>query len=426
LILWHEVMSRISFNGQSDVAQSIIQGWNSGGLSKAEVQEVIRLGLRVADLSPYAHLLSIFLVKVSKEWEKESEQLDTQNAEELAQRVLDAHVDESIPTASISKAYEIAINDSCGHIAEFYLYLVSAKYKRAGDDWSGIPDVTTRILEEMIGDSVRHSALVLSVFTSQINFLQTMDAAWTSNILLPILRWERDVRLAPAAWSGFLVASRWNEGLLSSKMLTSYLRVIKEVELFSEEQRERACQHLAAIALFSVTQPGNKPWLKTFMAEVPHGMRVMFVDNIAWNLQNIDSKVIDKFWNSWLRDFWKRSLLIDSQESDADLPTALAGWAPLIGSHISEIVLLVGNSRARLDPHSLICSRLISSGVALNFSEQSAQILLSLLRNTEPSDERNYDLQECVEVLHALVPAELFRSLVNAALSAGYREATSW
>jgi hypothetical protein len=424
-ILWAEVVSRGSVSGLSEVAQAIIQGWNSGELSAAEYWRVIQLGLRVVELSDLAHSLSIFLVKASKIWEKELEPVDTQVAEELAQRVLAVHLDKSIPSSSLSQAYAEAINDSCGNIAEFYLYLVSAQRKRAGDNWLGIPEVLANSMESMIFNSSDHSTLVLSVFSAQLNFLQSLDATWTSTFLLPILKWEGEVRLSLSAWSGFLTAARWNEGLLSPSMLDSYFHVIADTEHFTEGQRERACQHLAGIALFSVSFPGNKPWVRKFMFEAPSPMKVEFINIIARSLESIDSEVIDRLWDSWLHDFWNLSLIIDTQESNGNLFTALAGWIPFLRGYISEIVPLIGDSHARLDAQSSICSRLISSGIALDYPEEIAQILLSLLKRT-PHGEINYDLKECVEVLRPLISAGMFRSLVNASLNVGYRDATMW
>jgi hypothetical protein len=45
----------------------------------------------------------------------------------------------------------LAINRPAGHVAEFWIRVVSADWTAAGDDWDGLPSELRRPLETMLG-----------------------------------------------------------------------------------------------------------------------------------------------------------------------------------------------------------------------------------------------------------------------------------
>jgi hypothetical protein len=264
------------------------------------------------------------------------------------------------------------------------------------------------------------------MFFSQINFLQSLDSIWTTENLLPVLKWEQGEDRAIAAWSGYLVGGRWNEGLLGLEIMNAYLTAAKSEDVFDAEQLRRVVQHLVGIAVFSVSYPGSQPWLSQFIHDVPPAVSIEWTKMLGFTLMDLDSATIDLLWSSWLGNYLENRVHGRPISLTRTEGSMLAECIPFLASNFEAAVSLIKLSQAPMPEHSQICHRIMKTGVFSDHPTHTAEFLISLLRNTARGTPTDFSLQECAQALRPSIGSLQFSSLLDAATDAGYVGAVNW
>ncbi len=141
-----------------------------------------------------------------------------------------------------------AINSAPGRLAEFWIQAIASDWKEAGDSWNGIPAELTTELEKLLDGPDERCWLAEVVVASQLAFFSGADRDWCHRHVLPLLDWAL-VERAKRTWQGHLYWGRWNSQLLEAGLLDQYLRAAENIEAFTQELRDRLCEHLAGVAL---------------------------------------------------------------------------------------------------------------------------------------------------------------------------------
>lgn len=323
--------------------------------------------------------------------------------------------------------YGYAINSSAGALAQFWVHSISSEWRGAGDSWAGANEDTKSELTAMLIDPGSRGAAARAIFGSQLLFLFSADEQWCLQNLLPIFEWTANVSpLCIQAWDGYLQVGRWNERLLQAGLLELLRNSSDSIESRLPFLVDKFCQHMAAIALYSEINPLSSHWLAKFIAGSTPKVRESWAHWINQILSSNTMELGEARWNEWIHTYWNQRLRgIPARLSIAEAST-MAAWTPNFGEGFPDAVKLVEETQAPLEHRELLVHKLVDSEALTQFPLESIGLLSHLLANTNGSDQYEFRLKECVEILSQHSDYASLRPLIEAAIRAGYLDAASW
>jgi hypothetical protein len=69
------------------------------------------------------------------------------------------------------------------------------------------------------------------------------------------------------------------------------------------------CSHLAGIATYSLVNPLDQGWLLRFLSTVDAKVRLVWVSQMRFMIQNLDEAATGNLWERWLKRYWEGRLL---------------------------------------------------------------------------------------------------------------------
>jgi hypothetical protein len=341
-------------------------------------------------------------------------------ARDLAQAIA-RQLPEAPLTGEASNWLERAVNNTGGWLAEFWLHAVSYDWNSDRDAWTGLGAQSRGAIEELLQRHDLHGAIAEVIVASQLHFFFAADREWCQANALPLLAWDEPER-ARRTWDGFLSWGRSTDELLRAGLLRGYLDTTAHVGLFEDEMRRQLAQHLAAVALFSETDPMS--WIMKFTRLAPDDFRVDWVNQVGWTLGQLDPDVCVQQWRRWMRAYWERRVASVPVRLTFEEASALAGWVDYLGDAIAEAVDLVVAVPAGLAPHG----RLLH-GMRERVSRAPAayaRLLGHLLLHTNPPFWGCDDLRGIVTELRGRAGDTDIRRIREQALRLGCRGAADW
>lgn len=316
-----------------------------------------------------------------------------------------------------------AINHPAGDLAEFWTKVVQCEWSHGEAAWDGIPEGITIELDRLVSTADRNGLLARTFFASQLHFFFGADREWCESRLLPLFDWTSSTEAA-AAWQGFLVWGRWNDGLLQAGLIDDYLETATHADELPTHARRELEAHLTSIAMFAVITPAT--WLTRFALHAPEDFRVSWAQQVNRALTQLDPGDPLSQWDRWIHAYWSgRNLSVPRPFTLAEA-SATAGWVVGLPGVRDQAIDLALGSEASLDQHMRFLYQLEDQDVAAEANDW-ARLLTHLLKNTTgPQWSIGHYLQKIVPRLRQGTPTPDLTELINEAMRLGATNAADW
>lgn len=316
---------------------------------------------------------------------------------------------------------ERAVNDSAGHLAEFWIRVAIYENNPEAGPGQGLDREAREQLDRMLDDhrAVGHPAI--PAIASQLHLLHYLDPDWARQRVLPLLSMDAAPKVVAAAWDGFLTQGRFDVALLLAGLRDAYLALAGRIEQILPMRLEQYANHIADSATLS---PPSPEWLTRWTAHAPLDVRLHFLERVAWLIGRMEENRATQ-WDSWLGEYWQGRVVGRGAELGESEQLALIA----IGSEITErsnlVVQLATQRPAPLD-----------SGRALFFHMRRAlgrspehvrALLLHVLRSSDSAPQwAEHDLAEMTGLIRERLGEEAATEAIEAALAAGFHNAGKW
>ena len=315
-----------------------------------------------------------------------------------------------------------AINKPAGQLAQFWVDVIAADWKVAGEDWTGLSQRHRSSLEELLASKDDRTVNAEIILASQIHFFDSADRHWCRSFILPLLDWEDPAR-AIRTWDGFLFSGRANDGLLEAGLDHHYRGAIENIENLSKASCERLLKHLADIAIHATSDP--IPWLLEFTAPVDSKTRTEWMIQVKWILDGLSARSVEYQWKRWMHKYWQNRMVSVPLTLTNEEASALATWVVFLTASIEEGVDLVVQSQADLGGNHTFLHSLTNTQLDRN-PAQFARLLGHLLSGQKQRMWVCNDLERIVPRIRNRADTTDIYRIIEAALRLGCSNASAW
>jgi hypothetical protein len=306
--------------------KSVVGGWNQDGLSPAQCSNVLDLLVgtpraisraldevvellerRISgDSNPFKGALLGLAVKVGvKVWQ-----------------VLESREHERKPQAK--DWLFVAINDTGGRLAQFFLPALWQAHKEAGDAWRGVTGDFRLCLESAIRGTSWAAEMAKVVIAAHLQTLFFLDARWTDENVFGLFDWSANARQAQQAWHGYLTWGKWDNSLLE-KILPRCRETFPRIEGDLGDHGDQFCELMAGIALYGSVSPMESGWLQDFIQTAGLNARKKWASAVGEFLRSSPPGKRGEVWARWMKSYW-RSRLWAPPSLDAGEVTRMVEW----------------------------------------------------------------------------------------------------
>ncbi len=317
-----------------DLVRAVIEGWSSGSHEEDVARRVIGR-LSTVDLARWGRDLARLLGALGGNGEH-TDWAGVHGARDLARAVAQC-LPEMPLSAEGSHWLDRAVSEPGGQLALFWLQVVSHDWSADRTGWEKLDAQSREALGELLCRGDQQGAFAEVVVASQLHFYFAADREWCQANVMPLLDWSNPER-ARRTWDGFLFWGRWTDQLLAKGLLHAYLDTVPHVAVLEDEMQRRLAEHLAAVALYSETDPGA--WLSDFTRAAPVSLIVEWMNQVAWTLGRLDANLRRLQWARWMRDYWARRIDSIPKRLTPEEGSALAGWVVHVDDATEEAVAL--------------------------------------------------------------------------------------
>jgi hypothetical protein len=409
--------------GDPDLASPVIQGWRQAQLDEDTATLVLHR-LRTLDLGPVVHEIVDLLLDQSETADAPPTWTRSAAAFELADQAWSA-IDEAPNDSERDDGLSQAINDPAGKLTQFHINTIAADWRSAGDNWTGLPAPTKNRLETLANAGGHNAAMAQIVLASRLHFFDAADRAWCEAQVLPLLYWD-DPERARRAWDGYLYWGRWTDHLLEAGLLRAYIDAAANAASFSDELRDRLCEHLAYVALVSKVHPLESSWLTDLTSTADPAVRSNWMLNVGWGLEQLPhGGAAEQQWQRWMKRYWNNRVNGTPTQLTPEEVAAMATWIPNLTSSTEEAVGIATQRPARLPEHSSLLHKLDADKIQ-RAPEAFARLVAHLLKGTTQPFHSCHSLKQVVALFKAQVRTVDVRPIVEQALRLGCSDAPSW
>lgn len=388
----------------SDIWGSVLNGWQKDSLTRNQWRKVLTLLRCHSQLYRFARPVADLLEQGVRKEQGELPLSCLPLAEDLAGHLFDACRKGLRDREVLDKENWLsrAINHPGGMIVEFWLQALSKRRAEAGEDWAGLPPRYKQYFRKVLSGKSYTAQLGRVVLASQMRFLFALDVDWTRKNILPLLDWSRGRRRAEQAWHGHLVWGKWHEALLPS-LLPLYQRSFSRLSDELSSMRDRFCEHLASIALYSSSNPVRDGWLQKFLSKADPESRRSWAANVGRELPSLKEESVRSLWDGWMDDYWKqRNTAIPLPLSQGEKEEMVL-WSIPLEAVFPAVVEKICAVPAPSLKHTRLYYELVEKKFAAKHPISVARLLRHLLSNADKS------------FLHCREVEDLVRSLVGSA-----------
>ncbi|EDM25752.1 hypothetical protein LNTAR_15087 [Lentisphaera araneosa HTCC2155] len=191
-----------------------------------------------------------------------------------------------------------SINHSGGVAAQFYIHLLLKQRKLAAEDWSGIDEYNTEILELMLNGSDPQSHLSRVCLLGQLHLFYYWDPDWTEENMLIHFNWDGDATNASLAWHGFLAWGHWQYNFID-QWIPYYLQCFDHLDEL-ENLSKPLVEHIAQIYMFADLPQATLNELLLVLNKIDATQRSDFTCHLGWQLGHLEQERIDQVWSTRL------------------------------------------------------------------------------------------------------------------------------
>jgi len=393
----------------SDIWGSVFNGWQKDSLTKNQWRKVLTLLTHHSQLYRFARPVADLLEQGVRKGQGELPLSCLPLAEDLAGHLFDACCKALRDKEAIDKEDWLsrAINHPGGMIVEFWLQALSRRREEAGENWAGLFPGYKQYFRKVLSRKSYTAQLGRVVLTSQMRFLFALDADWTRKNILPLLDWSSDQRRTQQAWHGYLLGGgRWHEALLPS-LLPLYQQSFCKLSDELSSMRDRFCEHLASIALYSPSNPMKDGWLQKFLLTSDSESRKNWVSNVSQQLLPLREESVQYLWGRWMDDYWSERITGVPLALSEDEKEGMVLWSIPLEPVFPAVVDKICATSAPCLKQTYLYTELVEKRFATKYPIPLTRLLLHLLPKADKS------------FLHCWYVEELVRSLVGSAASSG-------
>lgn len=280
----------------TDIWDAVISGWQCTHLTETQLDQVLQFLDQHKEMWKHSYRIAEFLKETVKNNERGLSILLLFHAEALADKIWQ----------EMKYHNEIKIDHVGDIITQFWILALSRRQAEKDDDCRCLPDEYKARFERIITEKSEAAAMGRVVLASQLHFLFSLDSDWTSKKILPLLDFNINEQRAMQAWNGYLQYENWNNALLSD-LLPLYEQAYNKLPKESVAY-DQLLTHLAGIAVRSLVDPLNSDWLDKFISSVDEGVRINWVNKVAYQLINISPEAAKEIWDKWIKKYWYRRI----------------------------------------------------------------------------------------------------------------------
>ncbi len=392
----------------SDIWGSVFNGWQKESLTKNQWSKVLTLLTRHSQLYRFARPVADLLEQGVRKRQGELPLSCLPLAEDLAGHLFDACRKALRDKEALDKEDWLseAINHPGGMIVEFWLQALLRRRAGAGEDWTGLPPGYKQYFRKVLSGKSYTAQLARVVLVSHMRFLFALDADWTRKKILPLLDWSSDQRRTQQAWHGYLLGGRWHEELLPG-LLPLYQQSFCKLSDELSSMRDRFCEHLASIALYSPINPMKDGWLQKFLLRSDSESRKNWVSNVSQQLLPLREESVQYLWDRWMHDYWSERITGVPLALSEDEKEGMVLWSIPLEPVFPAVVDKICATSAPSLKQTYLYTELVEERFATKYPIPLTRLLLHLLPKADKS------------FLHCWYVEELVRSLVGSAASSG-------
>lgn len=367
---------------QPNVWTCISYGWKASDMSPEQWHLVLAF-VTTIQLPPKDFFLALveLLVEGSKRESFNIPDSDLELAHRLASRIWTEALSDSPleEHPSFDDWLTVAINRPGGRLAQFWLQRISAERRMSADAWKGLPESIVAELQQMISSTSGSAAHIRIVLASQIHYFFSIDSHFASETLLPLFDWELDELRAEQSWHGFLIWGRLQPGLLEA-LLPRFTDALRHIAKFPKEMRSKLSESAAVVVFYGIDEPLESEFFTTAFEHFEEGDLIAFAWGIGNLLETAEDSVVDRVWNGWLKEYWRRRSLglpkpVSTKEADV-----MATWAVDLGDFFPQAVEMLMLFKERLSfEHSRIIMDLEKKEIIGRFPDAGADLILLYL-----------------------------------------------
>lgn len=379
-----QLVEALSAKGQwdSDLWESIFWGWRESKLTDKQWSKILNFLQKNEQLYNFRSILPSFIENGARKECFPFECIEL--VEDFSIRFFEV-------CKQVKEKYEIdedldwldkAINHPAGTITKIFLNTLSRRRARVDQEWSGLPKRHQIFFKRVLTERNYSAQMGRILLASKIHFLFAMDSTWTLKYILPLLDWSKEKRRAQQAWHGFLSWGKWDEAYLP-QLLPYYVQTFSRLSAEKSTIHDSFCDHLASIAILSLINPLKHGWLRKFLKNSEINSHVKFADLIKYLLDELDTALIRKLWDSWINDYWTLRIdgiprLLSENENENMIAWAIP-LEPVFPAVVNKICAV---SPPKLK-HTSLYRRLSDGNFADNHPESLARLLKHLLPNAQ-------------------------------------------
>jgi hypothetical protein len=360
----------------------ISYGWKASNMSTEQWHLV--LGFLVSIPSPPKSFL-VALIELLVEGLKR-ERLNIPDSDmELTQDIAIRIWNEALSNSPIDERSSfdswltVAINNPGGRLAEYWLQRISAARRLLSDSWNGIPEQIVLPVQTMLSSTSGSAAHVRIVLASQVHYFFSLDTHFTSQTLLTLFDWEQDALRAEQSWHGFLGWGTWRPGLLEA-LLPHFTETLRHIASFPKDMRNRLSDSAAVVVVYGIENPIESEFLTTAFQHFEEDDLIHFAWGIGNLLEKAEVSVIDRLWNGWLKEYWRRRSLGVPKPVSSKEANVMASWTINLRDFFPEGVEMLMLFKDRLSfEHSRILVDIEKKQTIKKYPEASADLILLYL-----------------------------------------------
>lgn len=152
-----------------------------------------------------------------------------------------------------------------------------------------------------------------------------------------VFDWDADFLRAQQAWHGYLVWGNWSDDFLEH-FQARYTATFTHLRADLGEFRERFCEHIAGISVFSAKDLIADGWLEEFIRVVEDEDRVTWAHSVAAMLKKVPVEKRHGVWDKWIKKYWDRRILGVPQQFSGPEMASMAAWPMQLDSAFPEAV----------------------------------------------------------------------------------------
>ena len=228
--------------------------------------------------------------------------------------------------------FERALNEPGGQLAECFVQTLSLERSEDAEE-QGVPADYQAQFEAIAGGETDADALGRAILAAHLGFLHSIDADWSSEVLIELLRWPESGP-DPASWSGFLASARLTPALLTA-LLPVYEAAAPHIEELGD-RRHAFAEHVALAALLADSSLPRATWLLAFLRSASSDDVAAWTHRIAQELRHMTSEGRSRLWKTWLKDYWVMRCDDVPKPVSAEESAALLEWVVLLPEDFEE------------------------------------------------------------------------------------------